>query len=77
MSTGAFLQRVPFQAPEWSAGLKLVPTEKVALAMTPTPVHRWNVPGVPEGVELHIKRDDLSGMQLSGNKVSSASAVPP
>ena len=24
---------------------------------------------MPEGVEMYIKRDDLSGMQLSGNKV--------
>jgi len=24
---------------------------------------------LPEGVELWVKRDDLSGMQLSGNKV--------
>jgi D-cysteine desulfhydrase family pyridoxal phosphate-dependent enzyme len=37
--------------------------------MTPTPVHRWRVPGVPADVELWIKRDDLTGMELSGNKV--------
>ena len=35
----------------------------------PTPVHPWQVPGVPAGVEVFAKRDDLSGMQLSGNKV--------
>ena len=46
-----------------------VPKEKVHLAMTPTPIHEWRVPGVPEGCQLFIKRDDLSGMQLSGNKV--------
>lgn len=46
-----------------------VPKEKVCLAMTPTPIHQWNIPGLPEGIELHIKRDDLTGMQLSGNKV--------
>lgn len=27
---------------------------------------------LPEGVELWVKRDDLSGMQLSGNKVGTA-----
>jgi 1-aminocyclopropane-1-carboxylate deaminase/D-cysteine desulfhydrase-like pyridoxal-dependent ACC family enzyme len=28
------------------------------------------LPNLPPGTELWIKRDDLSGMQLSGNKVS-------
>ena len=37
--------------------------------MTPTPVHRWHLPGVPEGCEVYVKRDDLTGAQLSGNKV--------
>jgi hypothetical protein len=46
-----------------------VPREKICLAMTPTPIHRWNISGLPDGLELHIKRDDLTGMQLSGNKV--------
>jgi 1-aminocyclopropane-1-carboxylate deaminase/D-cysteine desulfhydrase-like pyridoxal-dependent ACC family enzyme len=32
-------------------------------------LHRWQIPGLPEGTELWIKRDDLSGCQLSGNKV--------
>lgn len=49
-----------------------VPEERFALSVLPTPIHRWLIPGVPEGVELYVKRDDLSGMQLSGNKVSAA-----
>lgn len=49
-----------------------VPAERVALAQLPTPIHRWAVPGMPEGVELFIKRDDLTGCQLSGNKASYA-----
>ena len=40
------------------------------LAQLPTPIHRWNPPGLPEDFELHIKRDDLTGSTLSGNKVS-------
>jgi 1-aminocyclopropane-1-carboxylate deaminase/D-cysteine desulfhydrase-like pyridoxal-dependent ACC family enzyme len=44
------------------------PTHRYSLGMLPTPVHRWHVPGVPDDVELYIKRDDLTGMQLSGNK---------
>ena len=51
------------------AAVLQVPTERFALAVLPTPIHEWKVSGVPEGVELYIKRDDLSGMQLSGNKV--------
>ena len=46
-----------------------MPTERVHLGCFPTPVHKWSPPGVPEGVEMYIKRDDLSGMQMSGNKV--------
>lgn len=39
------------------------------MGLLPTPVHRFQAPGLPEGVQLWIKRDDLTGMQLSGNKV--------
>jgi len=42
---------------------------KKKLTMTPTPVHRWNLPGLPEGFEVSIKREDLIGSTLSGNKV--------
>ncbi|ONK61276.1 uncharacterized protein A4U43_C08F28020 [Asparagus officinalis] len=35
----------------------------------PSPIHKWNLPNLPENTEVWIKRDDLSGMQLSGNKV--------
>ncbi|KAF3780682.1 putative D-cysteine desulfhydrase 1 [Nymphaea thermarum] len=35
----------------------------------PTPIHKWHLPGLPKDTEVWIKRDDLSGMQLSGNKV--------
>ena len=39
------------------------------LAQLPTPIHRWSLPGLPEEFELYIKRDDLTGAALSGNKV--------
>lgn len=39
------------------------------LAQLPTPIHRWNLPGVPEEFEVLIKRDDLTGASLTGNKV--------
>ena len=43
---------------------------RYGLATLPTPVHAFKPAGTPEGVDLWIKRDDLTGMQLSGNKVS-------
>ncbi len=45
------------------------PEQRYALSLLPTPIHRWAPPGVPDGCELWVKRDDLSGLQLSGNKV--------
>lgn len=46
-----------------------LPAQRYRMALLPTPIHPWAAPGVPPGCELHIKRDDLTGMQLSGNKV--------
>ena len=39
------------------------------LAMRPTPLHRWQLPGVPAEFQVWIKRDDMTGSTLSGNKV--------
>ncbi len=38
--------------------------------MEPTPVHEWNLSGVPEGFQIFVKREDLAGSTLTGNKVS-------
>eukprot|EP00955_Chlamydomonas_euryale_P047151 353600-Chlamydomonas_euryale.AAC.1 len=46
-----------------------VPKRRYNLAQLPTPVHRWHLPGLPPDVEVWVKRDDMTGMQLSGNKV--------
>ena len=45
------------------------PSKQYVLGIFPSPLHRWYPPGIPEDVEFWIKRDDLTGMQLSGNKV--------
>ena len=45
------------------------PSKQYVLGLFPSPLHRWYPPGIPEDVEFWIKRDDLTGMQLSGNKV--------
>lgn len=63
----------PYTPPAWAAKLGLVPAQRCRLAQLPTPVHPWPVPGLP--CELHIKRDDLTGMQLSGNKARSGRAA--
>lgn len=60
---------VQYQPPEWAKRLTSIPTVKVQLAMPNTPIHAWTVPGVPDGFSVSIKRDDMTGSTLSGNKV--------
>lgn len=59
----------PYTPPAWAAHLPNPPTQRLRLAVTPSPLHPWNLPGLPPGLEVFVKRDDLTGMQLSGNKV--------
>ena len=42
---------------------------RLDLARTPTPLEKLRRLGEELGVELYIKRDDLTGTELSGNKV--------
>ena len=49
------LSREPYTPPEWAAGIEMVPKARVVLGMFPTPIHRWDLPGVPEGTEVYIK----------------------
>mmetsp|Transcript_10269 Transcript_10269/g.62922 ORF Transcript_10269/g.62922 Transcript_10269/m.62922 type:complete len:460 (-) Transcript_10269:734-2113(-) len=60
---------VPYQPPTWTEQLHSQPTKRCKLGLLPTPIQKWNIPDLPKGTELWIKRDDLTGMQLSGNKV--------
>ncbi len=62
----------PYRVPKWCDGvLPPPPHGRMRLGLFPTPVHRWHLPRLPQANDLQvfIKRDDLSGMQLSGNKV--------
>lgn len=43
--------------------------ERLSLARLPTPVQRLDRLSKELGVDLLIKRDDLTGMELSGNKI--------
>ncbi|KFK36095.1 hypothetical protein AALP_AA4G076700 [Arabis alpina] len=64
-----FLTKQPYSPPSWATHLSPIPSHTFSLAHLPTPIHRWNLPGLPDGTELWIKRDDFTGMELSGNKV--------
>ncbi|GAQ78288.1 hypothetical protein KFL_000100530 [Klebsormidium nitens] len=64
-----FLSVSPYQPPIWARHLAPVPPARMNLGQFPTPIHRWALPDLPEGLEVYIKRDDLTGLQLSGNKV--------
>ncbi|XP_010461660.2 PREDICTED: bifunctional D-cysteine desulfhydrase/1-aminocyclopropane-1-carboxylate deaminase, mitochondrial [Camelina sativa] len=68
-SMAEFLTKRPYSPPSWSSHLRPIPSHTFSLAHLPTPIHRWNLPGLPNGTELWIKRDDYTGMELSGNKV--------
>ncbi|KAL4534534.1 hypothetical protein Ndes2526A_g05425 [Nannochloris sp. 'desiccata'] len=64
---------IPYQAPSWAlkgVSQQAVPIHRIPLGRLNTPIHRWNLPGIPsDGPEIYIKRDDLTGLQLSGNKI--------
>lgn len=36
------------------------PKYKMSLGMLPTPLHRFKPPGVPDNVEMYVKREELS-----------------
>lgn len=57
-----------YTPPEWASKLLSIPKHRIKLAMLPTPIAKWNLPGIKSDVEIFIKRDDLTGCTLSGNK---------
>ncbi|KAI3757103.1 hypothetical protein L6452_04636 [Arctium lappa] len=68
-STSDFLTIRPYHHPSWASNLNPIPSYAFSLGHFPTPIHKWNLPNLPKDTEVWLKRDDLSGMQLSGNKV--------
>ncbi|XP_072037462.1 uncharacterized protein [Amphiura filiformis] len=60
---------VKYNAPAWMESLQNIPTHRIKAAIENTPIERWYLPGVPDGFEVYIKREDLTGNVLSGNKV--------
>ncbi|RWR75146.1 bifunctional D-cysteine desulfhydrase/1-aminocyclopropane-1-carboxylate deaminase, mitochondrial isoform X1 [Cinnamomum micranthum f. kanehirae] len=69
ISTVGFLTRRSYDPPSWASHLHPIPSHTISLGHLPTPIHKWNLPGLPKDTQVFIKRDDLTGMQLSGNKV--------
>ncbi|XP_020893648.1 putative D-cysteine desulfhydrase 1, mitochondrial [Exaiptasia diaphana] len=55
--------------PSWAATLSNTPSHFVKLCQRNTPIRDWTLPGLPSGFSLSIKRDDMTGSTLSGNKV--------
>jgi len=50
--------------------VKLKPPPRFQLATLPTPVEAFSLSPAPKsGIEIYIKRDDLTGSELSGNKI--------
>lgn len=64
-----FLSKKAYDPPSWATHLNPIPSHTFSLGHFPTPIHKWNLPNLPKNTEVYLKRDDLSGMQLSGNKV--------
>ncbi|KAJ8436149.1 hypothetical protein Cgig2_029761 [Carnegiea gigantea] len=64
-----FLTQRPYYPPSWASHLSPIPSPTFPLGHLPTPIHKWNLPNLPPNTEVWLKRNDLSGMQLSGNKV--------
>mmetsp|Transcript_9254 Transcript_9254/g.22944 ORF Transcript_9254/g.22944 Transcript_9254/m.22944 type:complete len:387 (+) Transcript_9254:230-1390(+) len=62
---------MPYSPPVWARGLQITPSHYVAIGQLNTEVQQWHLGEdlVPEGFDLLIKRDDKTGIGLSGNKV--------
>lgn len=69
MNGNTLTQLHEYEPPKWASSLKNIPKYFVKLAQHNTPIHPWNIPNLPKEFSLFIKRDDLTGCTLSGNKV--------
>lgn len=59
-----------YTPPGWAAKIKCAPEKYLELATKPTPIHDWNlIPNIPNGFNLSVKRDDLTGNITGGNKI--------
>lgn len=61
-----------YNPPKWvtdKIAPEFIPSTRLNIALKPTPIQKWNLPGVPKDFELYVKRDDLNGSVLGGNKI--------
>ncbi|KAM0949151.1 putative D-cysteine desulfhydrase [Dioscorea sansibarensis] len=65
---GRFLEKKPYVPPSWASHLTPIPSHTYSIGRFPTPIHKWELPNLPKGTEVWIKREDLTGILLSGNK---------
>jgi D-cysteine desulfhydrase len=59
---------VTFAVPSWASAIKMLPSHRVVLARTQTPIQLWNVKNA-KAKQTWIKREDLTGFETSGNKI--------
>ncbi|XP_071489514.1 uncharacterized protein [Diadema antillarum] len=60
---------VPYEPPSWASRLTFIPKHRIQFANRNTPIQRWHLPGIPEDFQVLLKRDDMTGSVLSGNKI--------
>ncbi|KAM5570294.1 hypothetical protein ABKV19_011119 [Rosa sericea] len=56
-----FLSKKPYSPPSWASHISPIPSHTFSLGHLPTPIHKWNLPNLPNNTEVWLK--------LSGNKV--------
>ena len=66
-------ESVPYNPPTWlveAVNPEVIPATKVQLGRFPTPYHAWKGLGDDaKGLDMYIKRDDLSSFDMGGNKI--------
>ncbi len=62
---------VPYRAPSWASHLR-APVSRMLMLSGVTPIQKFPLPGLPAGWEVFIKRDDMTGVEVSGNKVGTS-----
>ena len=69
----SFLQLLEYDPPEWARSVTEPPNRRLAMALTPTAIEPWRIPPnlLPADCQtkIFVKRDDKTGVGLSGNKV--------
>lgn len=77
MANSVLHSLVRYSPPKWLGDAlnddTTIPKSRMVLSQRPTPIMRWNLSArllPPElGVSLYVKRDDFTGMEVSGNKI--------